>query len=357
MKSSSAALVVAGLSVVIMIAGASAAVPFQQPVFREGTTLVEVSAVVTSEGKTVTDLKPLEVQLFDNGEIRPLVEFEFVDLQAATGAAQRRDFVLMLDDLHVQPRQTMAAQEVARAFVDMLGPHDRLAIVNTSPHQLAMQLSTDREKARSLIKQFRGQAGSMSTAYSAAEAARIQLEVLGNVAAGTIGTASERRAVLLISEGNPMQLMGDGRLNEPDRRIREDFLSVLRSAALANIAVYGVNPTGLQARSSPIATSYVDSANAAAAQGEAAIVAEGPTLRRHGSVGQLAVSTGGLMTVDRNALAANLPQLFQDSRRYYRLVYVQPDVAPSDRGKARQIDVKVLRPRVDVRARKAYLPN
>lgn len=357
MRPSSAALLSAELAVVSMLVSVSAARPSQQPVFREGTTLVEVSAVMTSKGETVTDLKPVEVQVFDNGVKQPLVEFEFVDLQSAVGAAQRRDFVLMLDDLHVQPRQTMAVQEVANAFVEMLGPYDRLAIVNTSPHELVMQLSTDREQARSLIKKFRGQSGSIGTAYSVAEAGRIQLEVLGNVASGMIGTASERRAVLLVSEGNPMQLLGDGRLNQPDTRIRDDFLSVLRLAALANIAVYGVNPTGLEARSAPIATSYVDSANAAAAQAEAAMVAEGQTLRRHGSVGQLAASTGGLMTVDRNALTANLPQVLQDSRRYYRLVYVQPDVEPGERGKVRQIEVRVLRPRIDVRARRVYLPN
>jgi VWFA-related protein len=263
----------------------------------------------------------------------------------------------MLDDLHVQPRQTKAVQDVALAFVGMLGPHDRLAIVNTSPHELVMQLSTDRDKAESLIRKFRGQMGSGGSVQSRDVATRIHLQVMRDVALALKGSASERRAVLVISEGQAIEPPGDGRMNEADARIRDDFRDVLRQAALANVATYGVNPTGLDIRSTPIATSHLDSANAAAAQAEAARVAQDRTKRRFGSVGQLADSTGGIMTLDRNSLEANLPRLLQDSRRYYRLAYVQPDVASGDRDKERRIEVKVLRERVEVRARKTYLPS
>jgi len=102
---------------------------------------------------------------------------------------------------------------------------------------------------------------------------------------------------------------------------------------------------------------YGDRENAAAAQALGANLTEDKATRRFGSIGQLADSTGGTMTVDRNALGADLSRLLQDSRRYYRLAYVQPDVAPNERDKQRRIEVKVLRENVDVRARKAYLPR
>ena len=194
-----------------------------QPAFRGGTTLVEVSAVVTSNGETVTDLKPAEVQVLDNGAAQPLMAFEFVDLASTTGPTQRRDFVLMLDDLHVHPRQTRAVQDVARAFVDMLGPYDRLAIVNTSPHELIMQLSTDREQARSLIRKFRGKNGIGDSGQMRDANARIHLHVLRNVALALKGDASERRAVLVVSEGHPIEPAGGGRRNEPDARIRDEL--------------------------------------------------------------------------------------------------------------------------------------
>lgn len=352
------ALVASTVAVVVsaMTLAAASVVP-TQPVFRGGTTLVEVSAVVTANGATVTDLKLEEVQVLDNGVAQPLVAFEFVDLASTTGPTQRRDFILMLDDLHVHPRQTKALQDLARAFVDLLEPYDRLAIVNTSPHELVMQMSTDREQARSLIRKFRGQKGLADSQQVRDANARIHLQVLRNIALALKGSATERRAILVLSEGHPIEPPGDGRMNEPDSRIRDDFREVLRQSALANVAIYGINPTGLDVRLTPIATSSSERANAAAAQAVGANLAEINATRRHGSVGQLADSTGGIMTLDRNTLDADLPRLLQDSRRYYRLAYVQPDVASGERDKERRIEVKVLRKHVEVRARKLYLPR
>jgi VWFA-related protein len=343
----------AGLSAMVAKAGS---VSTAQPAFRVGTSLIEVSAVVTSNGDTVTDLKPEDVEVLDNGVRQQLVAFEFVDLTSVAGPAQRRDFVLMLDDLHVHPRQTKAAQDVARAFVDALGPHDRLAVVNTSPHELVMQFSTDREQARKLISKFRGQMGPASRQMRDA-AARIHLQVLRNVALAVKNTAAERRAVLVIGEGHPIEPPGDGRLEEPDARILEDFHDVLRQAAVANIAIYGINPTGLQPPSAHAPLSSGGRIDTGAGQTVAASVALDMTFRRYGSIGLLADSTGGTMTIDRNNLDADLPGLLQDSRRYYRLAYVQPDVPLEERNKERRIEVRVLRDHVQVRARKAYLPS
>jgi flagellar biosynthesis/type III secretory pathway M-ring protein FliF/YscJ len=55
--------------VVCAIISTAASVLQTQPAFRGGTTLVEVSAVVTLNGQTVTDLKPAEVQILDNGQV------------------------------------------------------------------------------------------------------------------------------------------------------------------------------------------------------------------------------------------------------------------------------------------------
>ncbi len=56
-----------------------------QPVFRAGTTLVEVSAVVTRDGRPVTDVRADEVTVLDNGEPQALVAFEYVDLGQGDG--------------------------------------------------------------------------------------------------------------------------------------------------------------------------------------------------------------------------------------------------------------------------------
>jgi hypothetical protein len=65
-----------------------------------------------------------------------------------------------------------------------------------------------------------------------------------------------------------------------------------------------------------------------------------------------------LLTVDTNDLGKHIPGIMQDSRQYYRLAYVQPELAE---GKApsqpRRIEVEVDRPRVEVRARQRYVPK
>jgi hypothetical protein len=52
--------------------------------------------------------------------------------------------------------------DVAHALVEGLGRHDRLAIVNTGPHELVQPLSTDREASRALLRRFRGQTNGMA---------------------------------------------------------------------------------------------------------------------------------------------------------------------------------------------------
>ena len=158
-----------------------------QPTFRTGTTLVEVSAVVTRDGRPVTDLRAVDFTVLDNGKPQPLVAFEFVDLTAKADAPeQRRDFVLVLDDLGIEPKHTVPARDVGAALVAGLGQYDRLAVVNTGPHELVQQLSTDRESARTLLRRFRGQKTGMTSAYQVCHATVVKLKVISNAVAGRI---------------------------------------------------------------------------------------------------------------------------------------------------------------------------
>jgi Flp pilus assembly protein TadD len=67
----------------------------------------------------------------------------------------------------------------------------------------------------------------------------------------------------------------------------------------------------------------------------------------------LAVDTGGLMIRNQNNIGAALDRIASDSGTYYVLAY-RPTDASFD-GKYRQIEVRVTRPDVQVRARRGYL--
>lgn len=352
-------LVVSLVSFVSLGAQAPPRVDTAQPTFRAGTTLVEVSAIVTRDGVPVTDLQQDDVRVLDNGVEQPLVAFEYVDLTTLEGPAQRRDFVLVIDDWHIEPRLTKPTQDVALRFVDALGPHDRLAIVNTGPHEVVQQLSTDRETSRQMIRRLHGQSA-QGPLFPGAQAtrARVALEVIRNVADVLAADALERRAVVVVSEGHPGFGETPG-VREPLewQLIREEYRRVLRAAAFANVAVYGIDPRGLTA-GAPIRAPGGDGIAAAVAAQAAQTGADVMLGRYYGSLGLLAMNTGGTLTVDTNDHGKRIPQIMRDSRQYYRLAYVQPDPeAGQPQPATRRITVKVERPGVEVRARQLYAPR
>jgi VWFA-related protein len=334
--------------------------PPSQPTFRTGTTLVEVSAIVTKGGRPVTDLRADEIIVLDNGEPQPIVAFEYVDLGAVQGPAQRRDFVIVMDNLHIDPTRTPQAIDTALALIDRLGPHDRLAVAAIGLPEAPLDFTTDREAARAFVRTMRGQQMLRYTVPGELEMrARIAMERLAQVASG-LRSDAERRSILFISEGHPtlgqnaesMRLSNNGYL---------EYLDVIRQAALANVAIYTVDPRGLRApggasvasrntaqpgfapsgMDSPFATGHLSSAN------------DDVT----GSLAVLALNTGGIQTRWTNDLTANLDRMMQDSRQYYRLAYAQPDPPKGKKQpSARSIKVKVSRRDVAVRARQRYAP-
>lgn len=311
-----------------------------QPTFRAGTTLLEGSAIVTKSGAPVHDLRPEEVHVFDNGVEQPLAAFEFVDLTTVEGPDRRRDFVLVVDDWHISPTRTSQAQDAARAFARALDPHDRLGFVTTGPHQAAIDLTTDHASVERAIEKLRGQHAGMPVSRHEMELrARQAFDVVRGVVAGFQGDAAERRTIVLISEGHH-GLTGRGTIDD-DPAALAMYRDVIRDAATANVAVYAIDPRGLQAPS------------AGGPGGVSSMAA-----RRFGSLGTIAMHTGGTLTVDTNDLAADVPRIIHDSRQYYRLAYVQPDPEPRvTRPEPRRITVKVDRPGVEVRSRQAYVPR
>jgi len=340
-------LVCAGLSLGVQAQPPS--VP--QPTFRAGTTLVEVSAVVTRDGRPVTDLQPTELTVLDNGAPQPIVAFERVDLGRGELPEQRRDFVLVLDDLHIAPARTAPAIQAALAFVDALGRHDRLAVVNTGLGDLRLDLTTERAPARALIRKMRGQAGG-EIALEQESRARTSMAVLQDVAASLRSDAGERRAMLLISEGHP-GFVQEARSNLAPGAVAafEAYRGVLREAALSNVAIYTVDPRGLLAPGG----AYVGSR-----QATMDVSVQPQQIRDSevfGSLAVLARNTGGLQTLWTNELTSVFPRLLEDSRQYYRIAYAQPDPQKGKKQPAqRRIEVKVSRPGVEVRARERYAP-
>jgi len=154
-------------------------------------------------------------------------------------------------------------------------------------------------------------------------------------AAADVRDLPGRKAIVLMS-GELMR----------DRALERQFREVIAAAQRANTAIYFGGARGLVAsafgaaenrtslRSGDVSAMNVEQDVLAAAGGE-----------------HLAEATGGAAIVS-NDLAAGLERMASDSSAYYLLGY-QPERAPD--GKWHDLEVKVARPGVTVRARRTYL--
>src|ERR1700738_3409052 len=70
------------------------------------------------------------------------------------------------------------------------------------------------------------------------------------------------------------------------------------------------------------------------------------------SLRTLSEETGGFAVVNKNDFATAFQRIVEDNSSSYVLAYYPPDARP---GRTHKIDVRVARPGLTVRARKAYL--
>lgn len=164
-----------------------------------------------------------------------------------------------------------------------------------------------------------------------------------------------RKSVVFFSEG----------LSIPEK-VQSQFISVIDAANRANVSIYPMDPAGLRTESTTKETREgITSASLANLDrnpsrdqtGEpmmAALERNEALLRAdpHSGLGMLADQTGGFLIANTNDLRTGFVRIDTELRNYYILTYV-PKNARFD-GRFREVDVKVRRPGVRVRARKGY---
>ena len=153
-----------------------------QDVVRITTNLVQVDAVVTKDGKQVTDLKPEDFELFEDGRPQTITNFSYISnvvsepshLTVASAASKdkttppvlpaaahphdvRRTIALVIDDLGMSFESMTQVRRQARKFVDeKLEPNDLVAIIRTGGEVGALQqFTTDRRVLYSAIEHIR----------------------------------------------------------------------------------------------------------------------------------------------------------------------------------------------------------
>src|SRR5438067_1890326 len=127
----------------------------EQEVVRITTNLVQVDVVVTKDGKQVTDLKPEDFEIFEDGKPQKITNFSYVSNVSAGASSNasspsardknapvipavvrphdpRRTVALIVDDLGMSFESMSQTRRQVRKFVDeQLQPNDLVAIIRT----------------------------------------------------------------------------------------------------------------------------------------------------------------------------------------------------------------------------------
>ena len=382
----------------------------EPPRFRVAVDAIRLDVVVTDgDGNLVTDLRPDEFEVTQDGTPQPVTLARYVPVERRPPAALpsralaasaeapavgprrlaradvQRTLVLVVDDLGIAWENMEATRRSLRRFVDEhVRPNDLVALVKTSVNAgVGQQLTSDKRLLHAAIDEVRwngfsrreitsfrpvnsilptgnfGFGSSDPTDMGAIDALREEMS-----AAGTLGMLQlavqgvrdlpGRKAVVLISEG--FRIVEQDGSFQPGHLVRNRLDRVVDLAMRVGVVLYSLDPRGL------VAAGLTAEDNLAFGSAEVA-ASEGTGRRRflletQDTLAYLAEQTGGMAIVNTNDLAQGLRRISDDQRGYYIIGYTPPDgtfAAPGKTPRFHPVEVRVKRPGLTVRTRKGFM--
>ena len=395
-----------------------------RPIFRTEANYVRIDVFATRDGEPVTDLRPEDFELLDEGVPQEISQFEYIRIRGnvpqesrlePNTVAQSREmlrdprarvFVLFLDTRHVALASSRRiSQPLIESLDRLIGVDDLIGVmtpemsaadVTFARKTISLQAMLDREwwggrdqlvSSDPVEAQYRfcfpESDGEVARDLIDRRREKMTLDALEELVRFLRGVREERKAILVITEGwrlfrpdpsimnktGPGGLPpagfdpGTGRLTirepststNPQSDCARDamalamvdtetqFRFMLDEANRANASFYPVDPRGLAVFESDIGPDRPLSPEEDRAR-----------LRdRQNSLRTLADLTDGMAVVNTNNIAGNLERVVEDLSSYYLLGYYATGVRMD--GKFHDVNVRVKRPGVDVRARRGYL--
>jgi VWFA-related protein len=338
-------------------------------VYRTTTRLVILDLVATDDqGKLVSDLKPDEVQIFENGKEQTKADFSFIH--------PNTEQVAQKVDLRLPPNVYTNAQQykgnssyniilfdvLNTSFPNMAYAHDEILkfLDNTPPNQptaiyalgnklwLLHDFTTDHEALKEVIRRFKGQGSQMVTSspddeknykrkstFTTAGADHVWTTLDAFKSLGRImGAYKGRKNLIWISESFVVDTMPDIQaprgplfMSEYSREVEEMSDALME----AQIAIYPIDPAGLSGEAfRPMLSNFSS----------------------HSSLQDMAARTGGKAFMNRNDIDVGIRNSIDDGSSYYTTSY-HPANKTWD-GKLRKVEVKTTRPGVKLRYREGY---
>jgi VWFA-related protein len=293
----------------VVLAAAVTAIAAQEP---EGALRIDAVAV-TRDGKPVPALTAEDFEVWLNGRRLPIESIRAVSARADHD--QGRLFVLLLDDVTIEPAMVLRVRDAAQRFARRLRPGDRMAVLRLSGGIL--ELTADPVRLQSRIGAFNQTGGLLPLD-------RLGAHLLTTLAAVSreLGEAPERRKVIVaIGSGWLLDTPIPPPQIAPD--VRREWTDAVRAMGMTDLAYYVVDPGGV-----------------------------GRTVT--GGSGGFARDAGGHAFVNTNDVDGAVDQILADTDTYYEILVKDP---PFGRGGAlRELEVRSRRPGVTVRARR-WIPG
>jgi VWFA-related protein len=374
----------------------------EQPTFRVAVDLVTTDVIVRdNKGQFVADLKAGDFEVFEDGVKQdiaslvlihggrafnmqappppPLQEGIILPTQRPTNDAAGRIFLIFVDDLHLDFRNTPRIRQLFQKISkNLIHDGDMFGIVSTGPSSLAIDLTYDRALLDAAIQKISGNALRPSDIMQGSETQEGPSEVRyrAHVAFSTAydlmrnmeKVHNRRKAVIYVSNGydfNPFEKTrrGEdllsrafGNSNENDmmdpftQQLRQgqqfaaadlarEVAELTRAANRANATMYTIDPRGL------IAGADIDE------QIDPTEWADHVRTTQD-SLRVLADLTGGIAVVNQNDFDKALKRIDAETSDYYVLGYYSKNPDPLKR--TRKIEVKASRPNLQVWSRTSY---
>ena len=373
----------------------------QPPVFRSEISFVRVDVVVTDDDDNpVLDLTPEDFEVYEDDVLQQIETFELIeitgepdldlpppssirnqyDVQREAARPDSRMFAFFLDEYHVYDINAKRMLAPLVEFVEtQLAPTDLVAVMYPLTPVSDVQFTRNHAQVVRALQSFRGRkydydpVNMFEMQYAAYPTTTIEkirndvsLSALRGLAIHLGGLREGRKSIIVLSEGYsnyvpPPMRAGPGgqrafQRYEPsaadspaEQKARDlatmwmltDLLYLADIAKKNNTSLDMVDPRGLgvyeydlsQPNISPVANSSImrDLQN---------------------TLYILAEQTDGRAIINRNDVLPGLAQILRDQSAYYLLGYTSSE-APTD-GEFHEIEVKVAREDVDIRARSGY---
>ena len=398
---------------------AGAAHAFAQTTFKSGVDLVRFDVRIVDEaGRPITDLRPEEIEIYENGKLLPVVLFQritepaesYVDaaIRAVTAEVSSNEafprghlYILIFDQQHITPGNEQRARMAAEQFLRRrVRPSDRVALFAIPGPGPQLGFSADKTRALQELKTIRGMyerniispSGTM-TAFEAHRLVQGDEKLISDMTirlGDNLGSDLLPGGVDAASAGRPRQaapedpavvrrlLMENARtvVNQTDAESRQ-FLQRLADVVAGfrdidgrkTVVLFseGFHQDNLSRELETVAAAAAQSycvfytfdlnrRDTSLAEAQTSDTAFGSEIQaRIAPLSTLAVETDGMMIIDAaNRSGKALDRIAEQAQDYYLVGFMPSEEARLNRGKYRRVSIKVKRSGAQVSARTGY---